>query len=79
MPFTVEHLSDCSEIVLLDTEGHDKDVTVLVQGDDKVFIRQQDPVSGRVDVIEMNRQMLVGLSQSIFCEDGMYHLEAKDG
>ena len=77
MPFTVEHLSDCSEIVLLDTEGHDKDVTVLVQGDDKVFIRQQDPVSGRVDVIEMNWQMLVGLSQSIFCEDGMYHLEPK--
>ena len=77
MPFTVEHLSDCSEIVLLDTEGHDKDVTVWVQGDDRVFIRQQDPVSGRVDVIEMNWQMLVALSQSIFCEDGMYHLEPK--
>ena len=77
MPFTVEIDEICSEIVLLDTEGADKDVTVLIRDDDKVFIRQQCPDSDRVDVIEMNRQMLVGLSKSLYCDEGMYHLEPK--
>ena len=61
MPFTVEIDGQSSEIVLLDTEGTDKDVTILVRDDDKVFIRQQCPESDRVDVIEMNWQMLVHL------------------
>ena len=77
MTFTVEIDSSSSEIVLLDTDGNDKDVTVIIRDDDKVFIRQECPESNRVDVVEMNWQMLVGLSQSIFCEDGMYHLEPK--
>ena len=51
--FTVEIDGTCSEVVILDTEGNDKDVTVIIRDDDKVFIRQQCPDSHRVDVIEM--------------------------
>ena len=78
MTFTVEIDSSSSEIVLLDTDGNDKDVTVIIRDDDKVFIRQECPESNRVDVIEMNWQMLVGLSQSIFYEEGMYHVEMEE-
>ena len=78
MTFTVEIDSSSSEIVLLDADGNDKDVTVIIRDDDKVFIRQECPESNRVDVIEMNWQMLVGLSQSIFYEEGMYHVEMEE-
>ena len=78
MTFTVEIDSSSSEIVLLDTDGNDKDVTAIIRDDDKVFIRQGCPESNRVDVIEMNWQMLVGLSQSIFYEEGMYHVEMEE-
>ena len=78
MTFTVEIDSSSSEIVLLDTDGNDKDVTVIIRDDDKVFIRQECPESNRVDVVEMNWQMLVGLSQSIFYEEGIYHVELEE-
>ena len=78
MTFTVEIDSSSSEIVLLDTDGNDKDVTVIIRDDDKVFIRQECPDSNRVDVVEMNWQMLVGLSQSIFYEEGIYHVELEE-
>ena len=78
MPFTVEIDENTSEIVILDTEGNDKDVVVLIRDDDKVFIRQQCPESDRVDVIEMNWPMLVALAGSLECEPGLYHLEPKD-
>ena len=78
MTFTVEIDSSSSEIVLLDTDGNDKDVTVIIRNDDKVFIRQECPESNRVDVVEMNWQMLVGLSQSIFYEEGIYHVELEE-
>ena len=76
--FTVEIDGTCSEVVILDTEGNDKDVTVIIRDDDKVFIRQQCPDSHRVDVIEMTWPMLAALTSSIHCEEGMYHIELKE-
>ena len=75
MTFTVEIEGNSSEVMLLDTDGNDKDVHVIIRDDDKVFIRQQDPDSDRVDVIEMNWQMLLSLIASANCEEGMYHIE----
>ena len=75
MTFTVEIEGNSSEVILLDTDGNDKDVHVIIRDDDKVFIRQQDPDSDRVDVIEMNWQMLLSLIASANCEEGIYHIE----
>ena len=75
MSFTVEIDETCSEVVILDTDGNDKDVTVIIRDDDKVFIRQQCPDSDRVDVIEMNWRMLLSLIAAANCDDGIYHIE----
>ena len=75
MAFTVEVEGSTSEIVLLDTEGNDRDVTVLIRDDDKVYLRQQCPDSDRVDVVEMTWPMLCALSMSLDCDPGMYHLD----
>lgn len=77
MTFTVEIEGNTSEVVILDTSGQDKDVVVLIRDDDKVFIRQQDPDTDRVDVIEMDWKMFNALVMSIHCDDGTYHLEDK--
>ena len=74
MTFSVEIHSDCTEITLLDMTGQDKDVKVLIQPDDKVYIRQQCPRTDHVDVIEMTWQMLASLSAALHCEDGVYSI-----
>ena len=78
MTFTVEIHSNCSEITVLDTTGADKDVKVLIQDDDKVYIQPQCPESNRVDVVEMDFQMLCSIAESLTCEPGMYAIELNE-
>ena len=74
--FTVEHHTDSTEIVLMDTaQCKDKDVRVFIQGDDRVYLRQECLDSQRVDVVEMDWKMLVCLAQSLGCDEGFYTLE----
>ena len=51
---------------------------VLIQDDDKVYIQQQCPESNRVDVVEMDFQMLCSIAESLTCEPGMYAIELNE-
>lgn len=58
MTFTVEVQGNCTEVTIMDMNGTDKDVRVMIQDDNKVYIQQYCPSSNRVDVIDMDWPML---------------------
>ena len=62
----------------MDMEGTDKDVKVMIMDDDKVYIQQHCPRTQRVDVIDMDWQMLYALSKSLDCSPGLYSLKGKE-
>ena len=72
MTFSVEHIDDYTDIVLLDPTGADNDVTVTVDQDGDVWFRTQCPESDHVDLIQMNYSMLTDLVAALDQTEGVF-------
>lgn len=73
--FTVELESDHSIITCLDNSGEFEDIQVIIEDDNKVFLRQWDDARHRFIVLQLTYQQLKSISVALNMPEGTYNLE----
>ncbi len=71
MTYTVEHIDDYTDVVILDPTGSDNDLVVTICEDGEVWLRQQCPETDHVDLILITYSMLQDLNNSMNTPEGL--------